>query len=382
MANKKNAPFIESFDLTRWKEAPFLMLKGFLMGSADIVPGVSGGTMALITGIYDRLIFAIKSINLTAISHILRLRLRLLFEQIHWKFFLLLGLGMVLAIIFFTRVVPLQIYMFTHPEIVYGLFFGLILGSIVLLMREVNSNERNWTNIFPLAAGTLFGFWVVNLVPGDTPEHFWFVFLTGSIAISAMILPGISGSYILLIFNKYDYILTQLSYLGTPNTLEGFINLIPFGLGMIVGIAAFSRLLSWLLKKYRTITITVLIGFLLGSLYVIWPFQERQYYETVTNIEILEATDPVVEQLLQNGIESNRPEYLRIGQVIGRNGETHAAQMVEVETVSRKIISNKPFNPWSPEFRGAEDINRREGVIGVLLGLMMIIGISYLRKKG
>jgi putative membrane protein len=381
LADKKKTPFIENFDLTRWKEAPFLMMKGFLMGSADIVPGVSGGTMALITGIYDRLIFAIKSINAKAVSHILRLRLQLLFEQVHWKFFLLLGFGMVLAIIFFTRVVPLQIYMFTHPEIVYGLFFGLILGSIVLLIREIDSNDRNWKNTLPLAAGALFGYWVVNLVPGDTPETFWFVFLTGSIAISAMVLPGISGSYILLIFNKYDYILTQLSYLGTDNTFAGFLNLIPFILGMIAGIVAFSRILSWLLKNYRTVTLTVLIGFLIGSLYVIWPFQEREYYESVIHVEIMEVTNPVVKELMTDGTDANRPEYLRIGRVADMNGDTHNATSVEVETVSKKLVSNKPLSPWSSQFRDAEHINKRGGLFGILLGLLMIIGISYLRKK-
>lgn len=382
MKDKKKAPFIENFDLTRWKEAPFLMAKGFLMGSADIVPGVSGGTMALITGIYDRLIFAIKSINTNAISYAFTLKLRLLFEQVHWKFFLLLGSGMVLAIIFFTRIVPLQIYMFTHPEIVYGLFFGLILGSIVLLIREIDSTGRSWKNTFPLLAGALFGYWVVNLVPGDTPETFWFVFLTGSVAISAMVLPGISGSYILLIFNKYDYILTQLSYLGTPDTAEGIINLIPFVTGMVIGIAAFSRILSWLLKNFRTITITVLIGFLLGSLYVIWPFQEREYYETISSVVTLEATDPVVEELLIYGTESNRPEYQRIGRVIERDPETQAVELVEIETVSRKVISSKPFNPWSANYRYLENVNKRGGMIGMMIGLMMIIGISYLRKKG
>ncbi|TVQ05551.1 MAG: DUF368 domain-containing protein [Balneolaceae bacterium] len=358
------------------------MLKGFLMGSADIVPGVSGGTMALITGIYDRLIFAIKSINAKAVSHVLRFRIQLLFGQIHWKFFLFLGCGMVLAIIFFTRVVPLQIYMFTHPEIVYGLFFGLILGSIVLLIREIDTKERSWKNSFPLFGGALFGFWVVNLVPGDTPETFWFVFLTGSVAISAMVLPGLSGSYILLIFNKYDYILMQLSYLGTHNTTEGILNLVPFILGMIVGIVAFSRLLSWLLKNYRTVTINVLIGFLLGSLYVIWPFQERQYHETIINVEIMEVTNPVVEELMEHGAETNRPEYLRIARVVERNGETQSVKIVEVETVSKKLISNKPFNPWSSEFLDLEHVRKRGGIIGMLIGLLMIIGISYLRKKG
>jgi len=376
----KDKPLIEFIDLTRWREAPFLMIKGFLMGSADIVPGVSGGTMALITGIYDRLIFAIKSFNASAVKSLVTFRIEDFFSQFHWKFVLFLASGMFLAILFFTRVVPLQVYMFTHAEIIYGLFFGLIVGSIYLLISEIKSSDRNWKFLFPLAAGTLLGFWVVTMVPADTPETFWYVFLTGSVSISAMILPGISGSYILLIFRKYDYILEQLSLLGTTQTWEAFLNLFPFGLGIIIGLIIFSRILSWMLKSFHTLTIVLLIGFLVGSLYVIWPYQDREYEEIVLSVEMLPVSNPIVQGLKQREDSPEKPEFQRIGRVI--NSETALGEftVVEIETVARKVIASEPFIPWFTN-REIDEVNKSGGLTGMFIGLGMIFGISYLRKK-
>lgn len=368
-------------DVTSWKESPFLIIKGFLMGSADIVPGVSGGTMALITGIYDRLIFAIKSADWTAVKTALSFQFKKFFEHFHWKFFLLLFSGIFLAVIFFTRIVPLQIYMFTHPEIVYGLFFGLIVGSIYLLMAEVKRAERTPVNFLYLVAGALIGFWVVTLVPADTPESFWFVFLSGSVAICAMILPGISGSYLLLIFRKYDYILSQLGAIGTIDTVQALINLIPFVIGALVGIILFSRLLSWLLKNFHTATLMVLIGFLIGSLYVIWPYQDRTFEDHVRETEIVEMTAPIVEELQQRDSIPPGPEYKRLGEVENPDAMFDRLKRVEVETVSRKLVSSQPYFPvfnW-PEEDGTIDLYG--GLSGMAIGLSLIVGIAYLRKK-
>lgn len=368
-----------NMDKTSWKETPFLILKGFLMGSADIVPGVSGGTMALITGIYDRLINAIRSFDGKAISNLFKMNIAGFYGHIHWKFLLLLFTGIATAVVFFTRIVPLQVYMFTHPELVYGIFFGLILGSVVLLVYEIDSQDRNWKYSVPLCLGTAFGFWVVTLVPADTPESFVFVFLTGSVAITAMILPGISGSYILLIFRKYDYILSQLGEIGSSETLPAIFNLIPFILGAITGIVVFSRVLSWLLKKYHSVTIIVLIGFLIGSLYVIWPYQEREFQETVRSVSLYNYDDPVVQELRNRETVPNLPEYLRLGQVQEESNQDIAKQ-VEVEKVSRKLVSSRPLWPWSDgvEIQKSEII---EGIAGMITGFLLIIVVSYLRRK-
>lgn len=384
--SEKTAP-IKNGDKTTWSESPYLIIKGFLMGSADIVPGVSGGTMALITGIYNRLIFAIKSADSKAISNTFKLQFAKVFEHFHWKFLLLLFTGMILAVIFFTRIVPLQVYMFTHPEIVYGLFFGLILGSIFLLLGEVERSKRNWRGILPLAAGALFGFWIVTLVPTDTPETFLFVFLSGAVSICAMILPGISGSYILLIFRKYDYILTQLGNIGSADTLAAALNLIPFILGAISGLVIFTRVLSWLIKKHYAVTLLVLVGFLVGSLYVIWPYQEREFQDIVRSVEVLPISDPLVQELLErDGLGPApiypAPSYKRIGRVINQEATFEQFRKVEVETVSRKLVSSTPFLPWVEEEKPTETVDIRGGILGMFAGLMMIGGITYLRKAG
>lgn len=370
----KDKSTIDHQDETSWKESPFLIIKGFLMGSADVVPGVSGGTMALITGIYDRLIYAIQSVNKEFVTSAFRFRLKKALEIFHWKFLLLLFTGIICAVLFFTKVVPLQVYMFTHPEVVYGLFFGLIVGSIFLIVMEVAPDKRGWKNILPLAAGTLVGFWIVTLVPTQTPETFWFVFASGALAICAMILPGISGSYILLVLRQYDYILTQISNLGTAETVDAVLNLAPFFIGAAVGLMLFSRVLSWLLNNFHAGTLLVLIGFLIGSLYVIWPYQDREYQEIVRSTRIAEYTDPDVRELMQQD-EPNLPSYERIGRVLNPNAPA-AERKVEIETVSQKIFRSEPFIPDGSE----EDSVIWNGIIGIGIGLMLIWFISYLRK--
>lgn len=381
MSKNRKEPIIQLFDLTRWREIPYLIMKGFLMGSADIVPGVSGGTMALITGIYDRLIFAIKSFDHEAVRFALTFRIRDLFNKIHWKFFLFLGIGMVLAIFFFTRIVPLQVYMYTHAELIYGLFFGLILGSIFVLIAEIEHKDRSWKHLLPLLAGTLFGFWIVNLVPADTPDTFWFIFLTGSISISAMVLPGISGSYILLIFRKYDYILSEVSLLGTSETISALITLMPFILGALTGLIIFSRVLSWLLKNFHSLTIMLLVGFLIGSLWVIWPYQEREYIETVRSTEQIAFNDPEVQSILSGNETESWSEYRRVDTNLEEVNLSDETLMVDVSTISRKMVSSKPYNPWSAKAQAMEDVNRRDGVFGMAAGVMIIILIVLIRIR-
>lgn len=368
-------------DCTSLKDVPWLIAKGFLMGSADIIPGVSGGTMALITGIYDRLINAIRSFDGHALASAFRFRMSELFTRIHWKFLVVLVSGIACAIVFFTRVVPLQVYMFTHPELIYGLFFGLIAGSVVLLLFEIESGAAKPGNILALLLGVFLGFWVVTLVPTNTPETFWYVFLSGSIAICAMILPGISGAYILLIFQKYDYILGELGRLGGVATADAVINLVPFVLGAVTGLVLFSRLLSWLLKNFHTPTLMVLIGFLIGSLYVIWPWQDREFREVVKSTEVLPVTDPLVQELMENPPDKNRPAYKRIGKVLTPDAAFDEFKRVEVEEVSRKMVRSEPYFPAGSSAAGREP-GLAEGTGGMAGGLLLIGLISVLRKLG
>jgi putative membrane protein len=198
-------------------------------------------------------------------------------------FLIPLGAGILLALIFFTRVIPLPTLIMTHPELIYGLFFGLIVASVVILMGEVD--RYGIKEIVIALAGVLLGLAIVNLVPVETPTAAWFIFLCGFIAISAMLLPGISGSFILLILGKYAYIINAL---GDFNIIV----MLTFGAGALTGLVVFSRAIVWLLKRYHQATLLVIKGILVGSLWIIWPFQERMY-ETVRGKEKLVGSDPV-----------------------------------------------------------------------------------------
>lgn len=258
--------------------------KGFCMGAADVVPGVSGGTMAFILGIYQRLLEAIRAFDLTAARLALTFKLRELIVRVDLVFLLALGLGIGSALLFFTRVVPLPTLIRTHPEHIYALFFGLIAGSIVILVRELGRLSANdWIAI---VAGALVGFAVINMVPFETPEASWFVFVAGALAISAMILPGISGSFILLLLQKYAYIFDAIGRFD-------FSIIIPFGLGCATGLLLFSRILAWLLRHFYRATLVTIIGILVASLWRIWPFQDRQYV-VVRDKERLMASFPEI----------------------------------------------------------------------------------------
>jgi putative membrane protein len=356
-------------DKTTLKETPILAIKGFFMGSADIVPGVSGGTMALILDIYERLLNAIKSVDARFLKSVIKLNFKSAFDELHWLFLVPLFAGIFSAGVFFTTIVPLQIYMFSHPEIVYGLFFGLIVGSIYILIKE--QSQVRWKEGVALLFGLGFGLWLVTLVPTDTPDHPAFVFLTGVISISAMILPGISGSYLLLIMRKYEYILTNISLIWTGDPITGIINIAPFTLGTIVGIAAFSRFLSWLLNRFHSQTIAVLIGFMVGSLFVIWPFQHRDYVEQVRETEIVSLTDQRVLDVRETP-NKNLPEFYRLGETVEGG--------VELLTVKKKLVHSEPYVPGSIGSREDDEPNVRGGIIGMMVGIVLVGGLDRLRE--
>jgi putative membrane protein len=263
-----------------------IIAKGFGMGAADVVPGVSGGTMALIFGIYPRLINAIKSFDIDWVKAIVKFDLDVILHRPHFSFLIPLFMGIFAAILFFTRIVPLPVLIRTHPEAIYGLFFGLILGSVLVLMKETGS--WSFKEFRFIIAGVALGYLMFNMVPVETPDASWFIFLSGAVAISAMILPGISGSFILLMLKKYTYIFNAIGHFN-------FVVIIPFVLGMITGLVLFSRVLSWLLKKWYQEALSTIIGLLIASLCVIWPFQERMY-EMVRGKERLIDTQPYLPQ--------------------------------------------------------------------------------------
>ncbi len=260
-----------------------LVAKGFCVGSADVVPGVSGGTMAFILGIYPQLINAIKSFDSVWLRMITAFNIRGIINRPDFGFLMPLGLGMIAALLFFTRIIPLPTLIRTQPEIIYGLFFGLVLGTVIILLRHLGFNLILQRSLF-LILGILLGGIVVTMVPTSTPDDSWFIFLCGTIAISAMILPGVSGSFILLMLKKYAYIFNAIGHFD-------FSIILPFALGILTGVVLFSRVLAHVLKWFYQQTILFITGLLIASLYTIWPFQTR-LYEVVRHKERLISSVP------------------------------------------------------------------------------------------
>ena len=269
-----------------------LLLKGVCMGAADVIPGVSGGTMALILGIYQKLIDAIKSFDLAWLKGLSRLDARIILTRPHFGFLIPLCTGIAFSLFFFTRVVSLPVLLQAHPEPIYGLFFGLIFGSILILLEELRQGGP--INYLVLSAGVAAGFVVFNMVPVETPEAGWFIFLSGMLAICAMILPGISGSFILLMLKKYTYVFNAIGYLQ-------FSVLVPFALGAATGLVLFSRFLSYLLHEHYRGTMLVITGILVASLWVIWPFQERIYGSAGSEQHLI-ASSPYIPGLSTPGL--------------------------------------------------------------------------------
>lgn len=228
-----------------------------------MVPGVSGGTMAFILGIYEELIEAIKSFDLKSLQLLLACQFRRLLDHISWKFLLAVGIGILTAI--FTLAHILSWLLQNRPVFIWSFFFGLILASVVTVSRRVQTWQLStW---LCLAGGTIGSYFLVGLVPVSTPNAPWFLILCGAVAICAMILPGISGSFILLLLGKYQYVLEAVNQ-------KDFLVLGLVAVGACGGIIAFSRLLGWLLKRYHDLMVAVLTGLMLGSLRKVWPWKE------------------------------------------------------------------------------------------------------------
>ncbi len=250
-----------------WRDAPRIIASGACMGTADLVPGVSGGTMAVALGIYREFLAAITSVNADSLRALFQLRIRRVLTVLHWRFIACLGAGMLSALVLMGKIVKLPELVTTHPKPVYAVFFGLVLASVFVLVRRVGS----WTPaaLFSLPLGTAIGFVVVQLVPVHTPENPAFVFLCGVIAITAMVLPGISGSFMLLVLGKYEYVIN-----GVLHFEFGII--VPFALGCVLGISIASRVFGWMLDRFHDAMVSGLTGLLLGSLIRIWPYQHTE----------------------------------------------------------------------------------------------------------
>ena len=245
------------------KDYAVLVLKGMGMGAADVVPGVSGGTIAFIVGIYDELIDSIKSININNVRLLLTGKVKEFLKNINAGFLLSVLLGIGISVFSLAKVIT---WLLTdHPILVWSFFFGLVLASTWFVSRDIK--ERNLKTILSFVLGVGIAYYITVATPAETPSNLLFIFLCGAVAICAMILPGISGSFILVLLGKYFFIMDAVKSFD-------IVIITVFAAGACIGITSFSRVLSFALKHFRNVTLSLLTGFMLGSLNKVWPWKE------------------------------------------------------------------------------------------------------------
>jgi len=260
------------------KDYIVITLKGIAMGAADVVPGVSGGTIAFISGIYEELIESIKSINLKNLKVLFKEGFKSFWSSINGFFLLSLVLGIGISILSLAKL--FHFLLDTFPIFVWSFFFGLIVASAIYVAMQIRG--WNYKILLSILVGTVIAFLITMITPvaeSGNPSYLY-ILICGMVAICAMILPGISGSFILLLMGQYKFILSVVSDMK--------INYIAiFGVGAVIGLISFSNVLSWLLKKFHDVTVAFLAGFMIGSLYKVWPWKHTLLSHTNQFAEII-----------------------------------------------------------------------------------------------
>ena len=254
-----------------------ITLKGLAMGAADVVPGVSGGTIAFISGIYQELIDSINNVNVSALKTLKKDGLKAAWEQVNGSFLLALLTGIGISILTFSKVITHLLE--TQPILVWSFFFGLIIASITLIWKEITSWKL--VDILFLLIGITVSYYITIARPVSSPDSYWYLFLSGFIAIIAMILPGISGAFILLLMGSYETVIGTINTfregLTTANSeilTQALLKLGVFAVGAIIGLKSFSKILHWMFEHHKNTTLTLLVGFMVGSLNKVWPWKE------------------------------------------------------------------------------------------------------------
>lgn len=252
------------------KEYVVISLKGMAMGAADVVPGVSGGTIAFISGIYEELLNSISSFNFSLINVFKNEGIKSVWIKVNGDFLVSLFVGILISVLSLAKLIESMLE--NHPIVIWSFFFGLVLASIIYIGKQITK----WTkgSFLCLILGAILAFYITTLNPMVSANSSpWFLFLAGMIAICAMILPGISGSFILVLLGAYKPVLNAL------NTKD-FVSIIIFLVGAILGLLSFSRILKWLFSTYKNYTLATLTGFIIGSLNKIWPWKETISWRT------------------------------------------------------------------------------------------------------
>lgn len=265
--------------------------KGICMGAADVVPGVSGGTIAFLMGIYSQLLDSIKSVNGEAFKLLFKGKIAAFWKHVNGNFLASLFAGILISVLSLARLMKYLLEF--HPIPLWSFFFGLILASAIYILKGLD--KWSLQNIIALLVGVGIASFICLASPAQTPTDLWFIFLSGAIAICAMILPGISGSFILLLLGKYEFIMAAVSEMN-------ILVLVVFAAGCAIGIISFSHFLSWLLKKFYMLTIALLSGFMVGSLLKVWPWKVPgaeegfDYPALPGTFEQVTGTDPMILQ--------------------------------------------------------------------------------------
>lgn len=246
-----------------------ISLKGLAMGAADAVPGVSGGTIAFISGIYEELINTISGVNLSLITTLRKQGFKAFWKQLNGNFITALLIGIVISFVSFMKLAKYLIEY--HPILIWSFFFGLIVASIYFVGKQIT--KWNIATVLAIIVGTVIAYYITTIPASDVNDSPYFLFFAGALAICAMILPGISGSFILVILGAYKTLSDAIDVLD-------FKKLALFVGGAIIGLLSFSHVLKWLFKTYHNLTLAILTGFILGSLNKVWPWKEVLSWRT------------------------------------------------------------------------------------------------------
>lgn len=300
------------------------------MGAADVIPGVSGGTIAFIMGIYDEFVGSIASIDAAAVKMLFKGRFRDFWKHINGNFLLSLLVGIGISVVAIAGL--MQMLLRDFPIQTWAFFFGLIVASSIFILKGISGWRVREGGL--LALGITLGAVVCTLSPTNTPDSLWFILLSGALAICAMVLPGISGSFILLILGKYQYIMERITELTSGvNFGQNLLILATFLTGAAIGILGFSKFLRWLLARWNKETLLVLAGFIIGSLVKVWPWSNTE--------AIIKSQNPVIAKTYEDALPGG-------------------------------IID---------QYAGSIDMHLTSAVIFAVIGFLLVIGIELAGKK-
>ena len=305
------------------------MLKGLGMGAANKVPGVSGGVVAFVAGFYEEFIYSLQKVNGKAFKLLINGRFKSFYKYVNGRFLSLLFIGMILSYFSVSKILD---YLIKNYELfVWSVFFGMIIGSIYYIRKEFN--DWNYRTYLALIAGIALGVSISFLDPAKENDNLWFVFFCGMISVSGMTLPGFSGSFILILVGNYVLLLVDsvnalfdtftniisgdFNFLNNPERIRLLKVMAVFTLGSIAGLVTFSHVLNYILKHYKSITLSTIIGFIVGSLGVVWPWKKTIYILNQDGTFILDSTgSKVVENYERYMPELNTETYYAIAFII------------------------------------------------------------------